>query len=212
MCAIENEYKFVNYNINGINHYYDLLKSFVDEKGIKYIMSEKNVTDFFFDTDNLDISKKGCMFRRREIGNNCKLTVKKPLSSNGLLTRVEIEKKFDGKCSYEDMSNFCRENLGDLKLSKNPLFSMNSIRHSFNFETDEGMLLTLDDCCYYDGPFKMEFIEIELEIVSDKEISNFDNLGLSQFVTEKMDFTSVTKSKFERGLAWKESLPEHESY
>lgn len=212
MNTIENEYKFVNYFSDGREYYYKMLISFLDKNGIKYSVSEKNYTDSFYDTEDLEITKKECFLRKRDRGKCGALTVKKPVSSKGMLSRVEIEEPFDGICNKEMIEKFCKKNLGKMILSDNPILLMNTIRSTFKFVSNDKVKLTFDDCQYYDDPFKFNFLEIELEIVSNKEELEFDLVDIRQFITKELNFIPVTESKFSRGMKWKKSLPKHPSY
>ena len=90
-----------------------------------------------------------------------------------------------------------------VKIQKQPVLTLKSERVAFYY-IDEGneIMLSLDVCKYVSGDLSKDFLEIEIEFMGDSAENGFDTLGLSRFVTDKLRFESITKSKYQRGMEW----------
>ena len=199
--AVENEYKFTSDDADP-EFCISALESFLKDAGAVYSKAVKSYLDRYYDSDGLEIAGKGCFIRERIYRDGkCKLTVKRPISVNGAMSREEIERASDG--TFGTLSDFCDECFPGMILCKDPVLTNVCERTIFSLENEFGIKLSFDMCQYVDGDKTKDYSEIELEVVSDTVVSDFDEFGVKVFVTDALGFRQVTESKFIRGLRWK---------
>ena len=199
--AVENEYKFISDGTDA-NHCLSLIDSFMNESGIDYSKSVKSSIDLYYDSEKMEITAKGCFIRKRtNPDGKCKLTVKRPISTGEVMSREEIEKSSDG--SFQSTQDFCNEFFPGIILDPEPVLVNEKERTVFAFNDSLGTKLSLDKCRYVDGTKTKDYLEIELEVVSDITMKDFDKIGIVGFVTEKLGFRTSAESKYVRGLRWK---------
>ena len=199
--VVENEYKFTSDRTDA-DHCLSSIDSFMREIGADYSKSIKSNTDLYYDSEGMEITAKGCFIRKRTSSDRkCKLTVKRPIYAGDVMSREEIERTSDG--SFQSVQDFCSEYFPGIVLNKEPVLVNKSERTVFSFNDGSKTKLLFDKCQYMDGTMKKDYLEIELEIISDTVIKDFDRMGVVCFVTENLGFTSVTESKYARGLRWK---------
>ena len=105
--AVENEYKFTS-DRGDASACLSELESFLQGTGMEYAVSTKLSTDYYYDSVKMEITLSGCFIRKRVyLVGNCKLTVKRPISTDSIMSREEIERKSDG--SYQGLQSFCDE-------------------------------------------------------------------------------------------------------
>ena len=127
-----------------------------------------------------------------------KLTVKRPISNkHGIMSREETERTSDG--SYEDLCEFVHEVIPDIEIRRQPIFTLECERAAYDL--DNGTNLSFDVCTYVHGERRKDFLEIELECMSDSVKRDFDSDGICDLV-QNMGFKQVTKSKYQRGIEW----------
>ena len=199
--AVENEYKFTSDRADA-DECLSALRTFIDNSGIPYSISFKSYTDTYYDSNGMGITSDGCFIRKRIYSNGkCKLTVKKPISVNGPMSREEIEKVTDG--SFGSLQEFCDECFFSIVLDPVPKLTNVCERTVFSLDDGSGIKLSFDKCQYADVDRRKEYLEIELEVLSDAVVTDFDRIGLVDFVINSLNFTRVYESKYVRGLRWK---------
>ncbi len=201
---IENEYKFTSDSaepercIGG-------LRSFLRSSGIPFEESDRSYTDRYFDSSAMEITSAGCFLRQRIYSDGrCKLTVKRPVSSEGAVAREETERVSDG--FFEDLQAFSRECFPGVEIEPLPTLVNVCRRTVFAYGDGSGIKLSFDMCQYARSNRRKDYSEIELECVSDGIVKDFDTAGVSRFVTEELGFSPVHESKYVRGLRWMENL------
>ena len=202
--AVENEYKFTS-DRTDISACLSELESFLRSTGIQYSVQKKQSTDHYYDSEQMEITSRGCFIRKRTYSDGkCKLTVKRPISVNGDITREEIERPSDG--THSELQGFCDECFPGVVLNEMPTLTNDCERTVFAFEDKSGAKLYFDKCQFVSGPNFRDFLEIEYEIVSDKVMADFDDMGLIDFVTRVLGVKPVSESKYLRGLKWKNQI------
>ncbi len=73
------------------------------------------------------------------------------------------------------------------------------------YDLDNGTNLSIDLCTYVSGKKRKDFLEIELECMSDVVNRDFDSEGLCDLALE-LGFEQVTRSKYQRGVEWLRAL------
>lgn len=208
--AVENEFKFTTDRTSGKKAILDSLESFLDDHDVEYEVRTRSSVDTYFDSKDLDLYRSGCSLRNKVSSKGkVKLTAKRPIcNEKGVMSREEIEDKSDG--SFRSLEAFGKMVFPKVKIQKQPVLTLKSERTAFYY-TDEGneIMLSFDVCRYISGDLSKDFLEIEIEFMGDSAENDFDSLGLSRFVTDELDFESVTKSKYQRGMEWISSANAH---
>ena len=201
--AVENEFKFTTDRISDKRAIMDGLESFLEDHDVKYKVRTRLSVDTYYDSKELDLYRSGCSLRNKASSKGkFKLTAKRPISNEkGVMSREEIEDSSDG--SFRSLEAFGKMVFPGVKIQKQPVLTLKSERVAFYY-IDEGneIMLSLDVCKYVSGDLSKDFLEIEIEFMGDSAENGFDSLGLSRFVTDKLRFESVTKSKYQRGMEW----------
>ena len=198
--AVENEYKFTS-DRGDASACLSELESFLQGTGKEYAVSTKLSTDYYYDSVKMEITLSGCFIRKRVYSDGkCKLTVKRPISADGIMSREEIERTSDG--SYQGLQSFCDECFPGVVLNDDPSLINRCERTVFTLDDGSGAKLSFDMCQYAFGDRRKDYLEIEYEIVSDAVKREFDDIGLVDFVTRSLRFVPVTESKYTRGLKW----------
>ncbi len=197
--AVENEYKFMS-DRKDFSACRSELESFLKRSGKQFTTNTKQSTDRFYDSEQMEITSKGCFIRQKTYPDGkCKLTVKKPISINGAVSREEIERVSDG--THQDLQCFCDECFSGVVLTETPTLVIDCERTEYAFEDMSN--ISIDKCQYISGTNRKDYLEIEYEVVSDTTMTAFDCIGLNDFVTEVLKFEPVFESKYVRGLRWK---------
>ena len=208
--AVENEFKFTTDRIDDRRAIMDGLESFLEEHDVRYKVRTRSSVDTYYDSIDLDLYRSGCSLRNKVSSKGkVKLTAKRPISNEkGVMSREEIEDRSDG--SFRSLEAFGKMVFPGVTIQKRPVLTLKSERVAFYY-IDEGneIMLSLDVCKYISGDLSKDFLEIEIEFMGDSAENSFDSLGLSRFVTDKLRFESVTKSKYQRGMEWISSANAH---
>ena len=204
MCPVENEYKFTSDDVPDVYLCIASIKTFLKKKNLDYSVSEKHITDYYYDSKNMEITDTGCFLRKRiDKSGKCKLTIKKPISNKESMSREEIERESDG--SFGDLMDFSAAHYPVVEVIDDPMLVLLSDRTVFSMKDGTDAKLTFDVCKYIDGSRSKSFWEIEFEIITDDAQSDFDTYGIKDFITNGLGFKTVTESKYSRGLKWKRS-------
>ncbi|MBR4202779.1 MAG: hypothetical protein IKQ93_04305, partial [Candidatus Methanomethylophilaceae archaeon] len=78
-------------------------------------------------------------------------------------------------------------------------------RTAFYYTDGADVMLTFDTCRYISGKRRKDFLEVEIESMGKSTERGFDHIGMRDFVKE-LSFYPVTKSKYQRGIEWIQSL------
>ncbi len=204
MCPVENEYKFTSENVPDVKLCIVSIEAFLKRRNIDYSISEKQNTDYYYDSKNMEITDSGCFLRKRVSKNGtCKLTIKKPISNKGSMSREEIEIESDG--SFEDLVKFSESSFSNVILVDSPTLVIVSDRLVFSINDEMNAKMMFDVCKFIDDSKSKSFWEIELEVISDNAKTDFDVHGIGDFITNDLGFRAITESKYSRGLKWKVS-------
>ena len=203
VTAVENEFKFTTDDCSNVEHILQELESYLIEKDIIYSYRTKQSVDSYFDSKHLLLYSAGCMLRRKVSSTGkIKHTFKEPISNDyGMMSRQETERTSDG--SFKDLCNFVREIYPDINIEEQPVFTMECERAAYDL--DNGTNLSIDLCTYVSGKKRKDFLEIELECMSDVVNRDFDSEGLCDLALE-LGFEQVTRSKYQRGVEWLRAL------
>lgn len=115
---IENEYKFTSDSADP-EQCIGRLRSFLESSGIPFEESDRDCTDRYYDSSDMEITSAGCFLRQRTYSDGrCKLTVKRPVSSDGKMVREEIERTSDG--SFGELQQFSEEHFPGVAIDPLP--------------------------------------------------------------------------------------------
>ena len=203
--AIENEYKYTSPQRVDKPEIIGMITSLLEQKGFTFKTSERKHTDRYFDSPDMEITKKECFFRLRDYGDGRKkLTIKRPAGENqNLLSREEIEKFTDG--SANKMIAFAEKYFPGVDISIIPVLTIESERSSIKYMDDGKKKITIDQCTFVSGNDRLTFWELELESLDEVPKDGFDTIGLEELL-KKTTFVPVYDSKYKRGLEWISAL------
>ena len=200
--AIENEYKFTATGSLDADSLLHRLRTFLDGNGIKYKEKTRHSTDEYFDTPEMFLYENDCSLRRKRSSNSkIKLTAKKPGSRcSGMMSRVETERSSDG--SQKDLLSFAKKNYPDYAIDLEPVVLIDTDRYAIDYDDGSEIKLSLDRCIYRSGKDSCQFYEIEVESMDDDLKTDFDDIGILDFIEHDLGFTRTVKSKYTRGVEW----------
>lgn len=200
--AIENEFKFQIEQRVDIPSIIQELEDYLVSHYVDYKMKTRQSVDTYFDSKDLELFHSGCTMRSKVSSTGkIKLTAKKPVSNDfGMMSREETEIISDGK--YKTLKKFCEECFPGVEFQKKPVLTLESERFAFYYKDGSDVLLSLDTCTYKSGKKSKNFVEIELESMSDSTVRDFDSIGIVSFISDELGFENVTKSKYHRGIEW----------
>jgi len=204
--AIENEYKFIATGDLDAESLMHRLRTFLDGNGVRYREKTRHSTDEYFDTPEMFLYEKDCSLRRKRSSNSkIKLTAKRPGSRcSGMMSRVETERSSDG--SQKDLLSFAKKNYPDYVIDLEPVVLINTDRFAIDYDDGSGIKLSLDRCTYISGERSCQFYEIEVESMDDNLRTDFDDIGILEFIENDLGFKRTVKSKYTRGVEWLSGL------
>ncbi len=202
--SLENEYKFTSDSADPAQCI-GKLRFFLESSGMPFDESERSYTDRYYDSSGRGITSTGGFLRQRTYSDGRgKLTVKRPVSTDGKMVREEIERTTD--CSFDDLREFSNKYFPGVDIDSIPTLVNVCRRTVFAYRDGSGIKLSFDMCQYVVNDTRKDYAEIELECISDHSLEDFDGIGVSHFVTEELHFSPVQESKYVRGLRWMEDL------
>jgi adenylate cyclase class IV len=206
--AVENEFKFTTDQKLGAADTVNALESFLREHGVPFNKKGRQSTDTYYDSEDLALFHGGCILRQKNSSNGrIKLTAKKPISNEEeMMSREEIEILSDGR--FESLEAFGRECFPDLVIQKEPVLTIETERTAIYYIDGTDIMLSFDICRYVSGEDSKRFLEIEIESMGNATERGFDLIGMRDFV-KGLSFFPVTKSKYQRGIEWIQSLNVH---
>lgn len=204
--AVENEFKLTTDKALDEEAVFNQLCSFLDAKKKTYVVKKKHSVDRYYDNKGLYIYNIDSMVRLKNSSNGkVKLTLKRTISKRkNMMSRKEIERPSDG--TFKDVQDFAREEFPGIKLLEEPIFMIECLRYSIKYTDKVDIDLAFDRCTFMYGDHRKEFHEIELEFLSDYTNTDFDEIGICKFINKELGFEPVTKSKYQRGVEWRNSL------
>ncbi|MEW5924750.1 MAG: CYTH domain-containing protein [Candidatus Zixiibacteriota bacterium] len=173
--------------------------------------SIKHQTNYFFDTDNWDLSRAGWALRLRKTANSATITVKgKALKDYNLLTvRPEIEVPI----SIEQADEFLENGLRPMQLPKDITAPLSGLKPNvrmgmkLQFTTDRYVIdyadnefefsIDLDRTVYMDG--SVDF-ELEVELDDNTRFDRILNIIKGIFAALEVPLIFQTRSKFARAM------------
>ena len=202
---VENEFKFTTDKKLDANEVIDSLESYLKEHSVPYEKKVRQSKDRYYDTNTLELYRKGCSLRQKNtFRGKIKLTAKKPLSNEEeMMSREEIEMPADGR--FMTLKAFGKGCFPDVTIEKEPVLKMSTVRTAFYYTDGADVMLTFDTCKYISGNTSKNFLEIEIESMGKSTMREFDHIGMRKFV-KGLSFYPVTKSKYQRGIEWVQSL------
>lgn len=206
--AVENEFKFTTDQRLSPDDIVGSLESFLNEHSITYKKKIRQSTDRYYDSEDLALFKRGCSLRQKNTSKGkFKLTAKRPISNEcEMMSREEIEKPSDG--SFRALESFGRECFPNVSIQKEPLVTILTERVALYYADGSDIMVSFDSCRYVSGIHSKAFLEIEIESMNETTERGFDHLGMRDFVKD-LKFSPVTKSKYQRGIEWVQSLNVH---
>jgi inorganic triphosphatase YgiF len=204
--AIENEFKFTcGQKVNG-TLVVQRLESYLDLHDISYKEKNRHSVDSYYDSGDMALYRSDRILRmKRSDSGRIKLTVKRPVSNEeNMMSREEIETSSDG--SMKELKAFARENLPDVEIADDPVLKIDCTRTAIYYQDGSEILLSFDHCKYLSGRDCKEFYEIELESMDDSTERGFDRIEIRAFIESELGFEPTVKSKYQRGIEWKETL------
>ncbi len=205
IMEVENEFKFTTDRKLEPADVINSLESFLKDHSIPYEKKVRQSQDRYYDSNTLELYRKGCSLRQKNtFKGKVKLTAKKPLSNEGeMMSREEIEMPADGR--FMTLKAFGKGCFPDITIEKDPVLQMRTERTAFYYTDGADVMLTFDTCRYISGKRHKDFLEVEIESMGKSTERGFDHIGMRDFVKE-LSFYPVTKSKYQRGIEWIQSL------
>lgn len=203
--AVENEFKFTTDQKLNAADTIESLETFLKDRGIPYNKKSRQSTDTYYDSKDLALFRGGCILRQKNSSNGrIKLTAKKPISNaEEMMSREETEIISDG--TFESLEAFGKECFPDLIIGKEPVLTIETERTAIYYIDGADIMLSFDTCRYISGENSKRFLEIEIESMGNTTERGFDLIGMRDF-TKQLSFFPVTKSKYQRGIEWIQSL------
>ena len=207
MCPVQNEYKFTSDSIEDSDRYLTSILSFLKMTGTYYMSSDRCYTDHYYDSPEMEITKAGCSLRRRTYidGSNA-LIVKRPIFKDEIIARELTVRSSDG--SFNDFNAFMNDNFPGVTVGDEPVLTLECDRVLLFLADMNHTMLSLDKCRFVDGNNSSTFIDIDLQLVSNTVRSDYDKVGIVDHISDTLGLHTITDSKYDRGLLWKNDLCE----